>query len=78
MRADYTFKGVDEVGEVCMLHVVNQWSETDWKPVIKTDSEKLSWINEADLTAVLEGDNMGLTVRIYRKKQARVTVCDNY
>ena len=65
VRAEYTFDGIDEDGERCFLHVVNQWGGRDWKPVITTDSKRLAWLNQKDLTAVLEGDKGGLTVRIF-------------
>lgn len=68
VRAEYTFDGIDEDGERCSLQVVNQWGGKDWKPVITTDSRKLAWLNEADLTAVLEMRSQGLTVRVFADK----------
>lgn len=65
VRAEYAFDGIDMDGERCRLQVVNQWGDKDWKPVIITDSKKLSWLNRADLTAVLEEGRHGLTVRIF-------------
>lgn len=65
MRAEYTFDGVDETGSRCFLHVVNQWGGKDWKPKITTDSKRLAWVNDAELTAVLEGNSRGLTVRVF-------------
>lgn len=66
IRAEYTLNGLDSEGQNCRLHIVNQWGGEDWKPVIVTDSETLAWLNNADLTAVLEGGSGGPTVRIYR------------
>lgn len=68
IRAEYTLTGLDEAGEKCFIHIVNQWGEIDWKPVIDTDSSALSWLNQADLTAVLEHGNGGPTVRIFAKR----------
>lgn len=65
IRAEYTLEGLDSEGQNCRLHIVNQWGGEDWKPVIDTDSAALAWLNNADLTAVLEGGAGGPTVRIY-------------
>ena len=68
IRAEYTLTGVDMDGKVCSIHIVNQKDGDKWKPVIETGSEALAWLNGADLTAVLEGEKGGLTVRIYAEK----------
>lgn len=68
MRADYTLEGLDKSGKRCKIHIINQKGETDWKPVITTDSAELAWLNEADLTAVVEEGEGGPTIRIYRPK----------
>ena len=73
IRAEYTLKGIDQNGKNCSVHIINQKNGDKWKPVIKTDSEALKWINDADLTAVLEMENGGPTVRIYADKN-RITV----
>lgn len=65
MTAEYSFVGIDSEGKQCSLHVINRWGEKDWKPVIKTDSDALKWLNGADLTAVLEHGAEGPTVRIF-------------
>ncbi len=65
LRAEYTLEGLDCEGQKCRLHIVNQRGKEDWKPVIRTDSTALAWLNEADLTAVLEGGAGGPTVRIF-------------
>ncbi len=64
VRAEYTLDGVDMAGKHCKVHIVNQWGETDWKPVIDTDSEKLAWLNDAKCSAVLEAGE-GLVIRVY-------------
>lgn len=69
IRAEYTLVGRDMSGEICSVHITNQKGGEDWKPVIKTDSAALAWMNHADLTAVLEGDDRGLTVRVFAGKQ---------
>ncbi|MDF9842633.1 MULTISPECIES: alpha/beta fold hydrolase [unclassified Paenibacillus] len=65
MRADYTLEGTDYTGEECRIHIVNQNVNGEWKPAIETDSKALVFLNQEDLTAVLEGYTDGLTVRIY-------------
>lgn len=65
IRAEYTLEGLDEAKERCSLRIVNQWGTKDWHPVITTDSKRLSWLNDAELTAVLEGSSEGPTVRIF-------------
>ncbi|MNC51084.1 hypothetical protein D3C75_1003610 [compost metagenome] len=65
MRADYTLEGTDYTGEECRVHIVNQNVNGEWKPAIETDSKALAFLNQEDLTAVLEGYPAGLTVRIY-------------
>ena len=65
VRADYTLEGLDRLGQKCQVHIVNQCIEGEWKPTICTDSEALAFLNSADLTAVLEGFEGGLTVRIF-------------
>lgn len=66
MLAEYTFVGVDSDGQTCRLDVVNKKGGIDWKPVIKTDSEKLKWLESTDLTAVVEAGALGPTIRIYK------------
>ena len=65
MRAEYTLVGMDSNHKVCSIHIVNQRAEEGFEPTIKTDSEVLSWLNDAKLHAVLEGYDGGLTVRIF-------------
>jgi len=69
IRAEYTLEGLDIKGERCHIHIVNKWGENDWKPVIETDSAELSWMNHADLTAVIEGGDGGPTIRIFGKEE---------
>ncbi|MCD8326567.1 MAG: alpha/beta hydrolase [Lachnospiraceae bacterium] len=67
LRAEYTLYGLDGTGKTCHLHVINNQEGEDFCPVISTDSEALSWLNTADLTAVLEDGEGGVVVRIYKK-----------
>lgn len=69
MRAEYTLKGLDISGESCSVHIVNQRVGAEWKPTVQTDSEALAWMNDADLTAVLEGGGRELKVRIYADRR---------
>ena len=65
IRAEYTLLGNDCNGETCSLHIVNQWDRDEWRPVISTKSPALAWLNDADLTAVLEYGKEELTVRVF-------------
>lgn len=65
IRAEYTLEGLDKSGNKCTVHIINQRGETDWKPIITTDSIELAWLNHADLTAVVEEGQGGPTIRIY-------------
>ncbi len=68
MEARYTFEGLDSEGKKTCLSVVNKWGGNDWTPSISTDSEALKWLNDAELTAVLEHSASGPTVRIFYSK----------
>jgi dienelactone hydrolase len=65
LRADYTLEGLDCKGQKCWIHIVNQSVDDQLKPIVQTNSEALAFLNNADLTAVLEGFEHGLTVRIF-------------
>ncbi len=65
MRAEYTLLGLDQEGQRCRLHIVNQRLDGGFKPTIETDSKHLAWLSQADLTAVLEFNKDGPTVRIF-------------
>lgn len=65
MSAEYTFSGVDSDGEKCEMRVCNKKQGEHWKPEIRTDSNVLNWLNGAELTAVVEGGDLGPTIRIY-------------
>lgn len=65
MRAEYSLAGLDCQGQSCTIHIVNQKSGEEWKPIVRTDSPTLKWMNHADLTAVLEYGKGGPTVRIF-------------
>lgn len=68
MRAEYTLEGVDEAGETCRIHIVNQSKGNGWEPAVCTDSRALSWLNKVPLAAVLESCPGGPTVRIFVEK----------
>lgn len=65
IRAEYTLQGIDAEGKNCSLHIVNTRRGDEWKPVITTEHPALRWLNDADLSAVLEYSPGGPTVRIY-------------
>lgn len=69
IRADYTLEGIDMAGEKSRIHIINQKVNGEWKPTIETDSLPLTWLNNADLTAVLEGSKEGPTVRIFAEEK---------
>lgn len=69
MRAEYTLKGLDACGESCEVHIVNRQVGAEWKPVVQTNSKALAWLNQADLTAVLEGGSGGPKVRIFAERR---------
>ena len=71
IRAEYTLLGNDCNGDNCSIHIVNQWDKDEWRPVITTQSKALSWLNDADLTAVLEFGKGELTVRVFAPKEYR-------
>jgi Acetyl xylan esterase (AXE1). len=65
IRAEYTLQGIDMKGAKCNVHIINQMVNSEWKPTIETDSKNLIWINNADVTAVLEDTKQGPVVRIF-------------
>ena len=69
VRAEYTLTGLDSLGKKCSLHIVNQRDGKDFKPTVETDSLALKWMEQADLTAVLEYGKGGPTVRIFADKR---------
>ncbi|MBQ6173564.1 MAG: alpha/beta fold hydrolase [Clostridia bacterium] len=68
--ADYTLSGLDADRKACTIHIVNRMIGGEWKPAVRTDSECLSWINDADFTAVLEHSATGPTVRFWTDPQS--------
>lgn len=64
-RAEYTLSGIDFEGNICQINIVNERKGEFFRPRITTDSPVLSYLNHAELTAVLEGFERGLTVRIF-------------
>lgn len=65
VRAEYTLLGRDRDGVKCYLHIVNRLCGEEYKPLIHTNSPALSWMNDAEFTAVVEGGDGGPTVRIF-------------
>lgn len=63
--ADYVLKGTDYTGTPCQIHIVNENLGDGWHPTITTDSEALSFLNEAELTESLEERRIGPMVRIF-------------
>lgn len=71
LKAEYTLLGNDCNGDNCSIHIVNQWERDEWRPVITTQSPTLAWLNDADLTAVLEFGKGELTVRVFAQAENR-------
>lgn len=65
LHAEYTLQGRDPAGEPCALSIVNTEKDGEWKPTIQTDSRALSFLNTADLTAVMEFLPEGPVVHIF-------------
>ncbi len=72
LRAEYTLAGMDAEGAFCRIHIVNQWGDGEWTPVITTDSRALEWMNESAFAAALEFCPGGLTVRIYGRNNTKI------
>lgn len=68
IRAEYTLDGLDKDGKRCSIHIVNQWGDNDFRPVVETNSMELAWLNHADLTAVIEDGKGGPTIRIFAER----------
>lgn len=64
-KADYFISGTDKYGNPCTVHVINENDGTCWKPRITTDSRVLSFLQDKELFAVLEGRKEGPIVHIY-------------
>lgn len=72
LRAEYTLAGTDEEGVPCRIHIVNQWGDEGWTPVVTTDSRALAWMNDSSFAAALEHCPGGLTVRIYTRSNTKI------
>ena len=68
VRAEYTLLGRDMDGVKCYLHIVNRLCGEEYKPLIHTNSPALSWMNDTEFTAVVEGGDGGPTVRIFAEQ----------
>ncbi len=67
-EATYTITGQDYTGADCFVKVVNSCGpDMNWKPVLTTDSEALSFLNGADCYVNLEHRKTGPYVRIFTK-----------
>jgi hypothetical protein len=70
LHAEYTLFGRDAEGHSCSISIVNKEHDGEWKPAIRTDSSSLSFLNGADLTAVLEFSSAGPRVRVFAPQEA--------
>ena len=73
--ADYTLRGTDCAGKPCTIHIQNEDDGSGWKPRVSTDSEALSFLNDADCSAlVIQRGLKGPLVHIFAaapKKEKR-------
>lgn len=70
LHATYSFVGVDKDGKRCRVDVDNRKRGDRFHPVVRTDSAALAFLQDQELTAVLEGFPGGLTVRIFGRLPA--------
>lgn len=66
LSARYMLEGTDFNGEKCRVFIENNGTSTDsCKPTVYTDSKALSFLEAAELSAVVECVEGGVIVRIY-------------
>lgn len=64
--ASYTLEGKDYTGADCSIEIQNIDEGKGWKPVVRTDSEALSFLNEAECFAFVKQRGLkGPIVRIF-------------
>jgi len=62
---EYELDGVDADGLPCRLHVINHRTPVGWRPAVTTAHPPLAWLNDADLSAVVEPATDGPTIRFF-------------
>ena len=70
LHATYALEGVDADGKPCRIDVDNQKRGDRFHPLIRTNSPALAFLQDQELTAVLEFFPGGLTVRIFGRMPA--------
>lgn len=65
LYAEYTLDGIDAENNHCTISIINTKVGDDYKPVVKTNSKLLEYLNTMDITATLDFFNGGLTVRFF-------------
>lgn len=66
LSARYMLEGTDCTGTACRIFIENSLhDEAGWHPKIVTDSEALSYLEEADLIATVDGIEDGVLVQVY-------------
>ena len=70
LSARYMLEGTDYTGKVCRIFIENRLhNEAGWHPRIVTDSEALSYLEDANLIATVDGIEGGVLVQVYEGKK---------
>ena len=65
LRAVYSLDGIDQDGLPAKIHIINEKVNNEYKPIIKTTSNRLRFLENDDLFAILEPNQNGIIVKIY-------------
>jgi len=71
LSARYIIKGTDSDGKDCSIFIENNGSFDEngnitTRPVIYTNSENLSWMENAEIFGKIEGKENGVIIRLYK------------
>ncbi len=68
LSARYMLEGKDYTGATCRIFIENSLhDEAGWHPMIVTDSEALSYLEDANLIATVDGIEGGVLVQVYEE-----------
>ena len=70
LSARYMLEGTDKAGEKCHIFIENNGTFEEGKdnttvPKVTTDSQTLSWLEDADLCGTIEGIEGGVRIHIF-------------
>ena len=68
LNAEYVLSGKDKDDRNCEISIINRKDGEFFRPIIKTDSQALDYLNHAQTLSALEFFEGGLTVRIMVKE----------